>query len=40
MDYAVIVGLALAAITIFVVLWDFASDDDSSAAETLKSLRG
>lgn len=40
MDYAVIAGLALALVTVAVVLWDWISDADTSAADTLKSLRG
>lgn len=40
MDYAVIAGLVLALVTVVVVLWDWARDADTSAADTLKSLRG
>lgn len=42
MEYAKLIGIALALVSVFVVLWDWSRDldEDTSAADTLKSLRG
>ncbi|ALA45389.1 hypothetical protein ADP64_000081 [Achromobacter phage phiAxp-2] len=42
MEYAKLIGIALALVTVVVVLWDWLDDlgNDTSAADTLKSLRG